>query len=220
MHSTTWTLAGAGLVFVTYVVKEIFSEQLKDVSGALSDAESLYTLHQDSDLLWIKLAKVETQVATVRDKVESASTPGAGTWVNRLHNAHENVKDLMTNARIWFEQTSRLVEKLSSRHKGLLLARDALANEIKNVQGEVEKLKLPTTPAEEAAQAALIVKVTTLQIKIGALAEEAQTTVRAAQHRAEIQYKWFTRLSYLLYAMGWGLALYAQLHGEELFKVG
>lgn len=158
MHSTTWTLAGAVLVFVTYVVKDIFSEQLKDLSDALSDADSVYTLHQDSDLLWIKLAQVETQVATVRDKVESAATPGAETWVNRLHNAHANVKDLMTNARIWFEQTSRLVDKLSSRHKDILAARDELATEIKNVQSEVEKLKLPTGPEEEAAQAALIVK--------------------------------------------------------------
>ena len=66
----------------------------------------------------------------------------------------------------------------------------------------------------------LIANVTTVQIKIGTLADQVLLTVRTAQRRAETQYKWFTRMSYLLYAIGWGLALYAQLHGEELFKVG
>jgi hypothetical protein len=99
MHSTAWTLVGAALVFVTLVVKDIFSEHLKELSEALSDAESVYTIHQDSDLLWIKLAALETQIATLRDEVESASTTGAKTFVNRLRNANGNVRDLMSNAK-------------------------------------------------------------------------------------------------------------------------
>jgi hypothetical protein len=64
------------------------------------------------------------------------------------------------------------------------------------------------------------VKVATLQIRIGTLADQVLQTVKSAQKRAESKYKWCTRVSYLLYAIGWGLALFAQLHGAELFKVG
>jgi hypothetical protein len=149
MHSTTWTLVGAGLVFVTFVVKDIFSEQLKELGDALSDAESVYTIHQDSDLLWIKLAALETQIATLRDKVESASTAGAETYVNRLHNANSNVRDLMSNAKIWFEQTSRLLERLPSPDESVLAARDEVVAEIANVENEVKAMKAPTGPVEE-----------------------------------------------------------------------
>ncbi|MGA2608324.1 MAG: hypothetical protein ABSH01_12825 [Terriglobia bacterium] len=235
MHSTTWTLLGAGLVFLTFVVKEIFSEHLKDLGGALNNAESVYTLHQDSDLLWAKLMEMEAQLAALEDKLDPAGPVSGKTVTNRLQNAIKMVGDLMSNSKIWFDQVSRLLERLPSRHKSLRIARDQLATEIKKVEDAVKAAKAAsgsTTPGKDSPNQAAgisdkvgevleLVNVTILQVKIAVFTDQVLETVRTAQKRADSQYKWCARTSYLLYAIGWALALIAQLHGGgDILKVG
>lgn len=235
MHSTTWTLLGAGIVFLTFVVKDIITEHLKATSEALNEAESVYTLHQDSDLVWTKLIALETQLAALEDKLDPANPLSVEKTTRRLHHDIKRVGDLTSNAKIWFEQVSRLLEKLPSRYKSLRIARDQLATEIKTVEDSVKAAKAASgreapgkgSPSQsdafsdEMREKLQIVNVSILQVKIGVFTDQVLQTVGTAQKRAETQYKWCTRASYILYAIGWTLAFVAQLRGAgDLLKVG
>jgi len=235
VRNTAWTLVGALVVFLTYVVKEIFRERLKNISESLTSTENIYTIHQDTDVLWEKLMSLESQLAALGSQGGRADPASSANIAKLIQRNAKTLSERVSNASIMFDQTSRLLDKLPSRQRHLRSERDRLAIELEDMKKAVKATETavghtatgagsadPLKTLTELAQQSLpIVQAGLVQIKIAVLSDQVLETARSARKGAETLYTYCTWASYLLYAIGFTLALLAQLRGAgEIFKTG
>jgi hypothetical protein len=70
---TGLVIAGALVVFLTFVVKEEIRDELKDLRDSLAAAESLYTIEQDIRIVELHTFTLEEQASTIEIRQRSAA---------------------------------------------------------------------------------------------------------------------------------------------------
>lgn len=213
MHAETWILVGALIVFATFVFRDGFREYLKDISDSLTAAENLYAI-QDNDILVQNIAALQEQVSVLSDKIDGKNVPSQNDYPAVVTRDSQRLKDLIMHLQIMFQRASRLVDKLPSNQKPIRKQRDELRAKIERMTAEIKNRAVDPDPHKQLIlQKVEIMKVATLQIEALVFTDGVLDTTRRIQFAAESLYGYCKRVSYLLYTLGWGLALFGRLRG-------
>jgi hypothetical protein len=107
------TIAGALVVFLTFVVKEQIRDYLKDLKDSLAAADSLYTIEQDIKTVELHTFALEEQggAAQIRQRVATAGNPATLQYPREIKITIAMMKERDALLQGDFERVSRLAER-------------------------------------------------------------------------------------------------------------
>jgi hypothetical protein len=232
-HRRWFTFIGAIIVFVTFVAKEVLSDNLKDLVGALENAQTLFELRGDNSTIRNQILDVKVRISDMYDKV---MTPAPGS---------EAVRDIGQNLNVIFENDDQLrlidptlanldelVGKLPANGERkeavmrcqteLQRAREASAQAKAKIDtlGSGRKFQVhppPFTNEEQGQLAAAIGAMAGAQRTVWQDVQDSTLKIfkeaREYKEEKELQYKHWTWASYGLYTLGWAFGLAGRFYG-------
>jgi hypothetical protein len=221
-HSTFFALVGAFVVFVTFVVKDLLRDNLKDLASALAETQLGFILRQDNLMLSDKLDLLDTRVDDLQQRSTQGKLALSKKEIQTLHMIYVG-QGINRMSRLELDHIQPLVQKVSNPEQ--------LAQRIKTLNQELDALDstastLVRSFRESHGQQKDWQKnydATSEWITCGQQAESKATkvvsdTLNAAEidlGRDEHRLKRYTSFSYALYTLGWAVALLGKLYGAE-----
>jgi hypothetical protein len=221
-HAKFFILAGAFVVFLTFVVKDLLRDNLKDLANALAETQLAFALRHDNLMLSDKLDQLDTRL----DDLQNQSGPGksvlskkeiqirdmiyVGQGINRmswfeLNHIESLVKKVSNHAQ--FEQRIRTLNQqvgtLNSTGNALALSFQEGMDQHKDSQKNYDAASDWVSNCQQAKS------------KATEVVDETLAAAEIELGRDEQWEKWYTRSSYALYTLGWALALLGKLYGAE-----
>lgn len=232
-HKRWFSFIGAIIVFATFVSKEILRDNLKDLVGALENAQTLFELRGDNASLRNQTFDLRVRILDIYDKVVT-SKPGsefARDVGQNLSSVYE-VEDELRLVEPTLANTAELVGKLppsDERTTALERCRAELKQAhqasaeakvtVENLSASRKFLQHPPPfTNEEQGQLALSVgKAANTGRTVWQDVEQSTLKIfeqaRQFKEEKERQYKHWTLATYVLYTLGWTLGLVGSLYG-------
>lgn len=234
-HGRIVTFLGALIVFMTFVTKDVWRERIKDSSDSLQSDSSFYVLRFDHENLQNQLSRIELQT---RGKGLRLGPNDHGIYYDfafildanarwplyTVRTMQYHLRQLFTTAKLGNKQLEEEMTRQENRWSELQAAADKLSAEMYDqanlgLSGKPEEMDkisgdfaLRTADASYAAHS-LVVE----QSNLGsAVLKEASEK----HEKMEKDYQFYTKLSYFLYTIGWGLGFFGHLIGVEESAAG
>jgi hypothetical protein len=227
------TFVGAGIVLATFVVKDMFSERLKEADDSLDGAQSLYLSQTYSSFMQDDLAYIKQQLdvtlATIQsgkdstethERILSAKAQASDDHLSVLTEYADNLLDRVAKipqeaqrtqeARDLREQCSDLLQKvknLRGQLPGLLAAVNNNPNDPKAL-GNLSDFVAETSPLPKA--------IDSVTVALGKLTKVIVTDLSERKAKIERQYEFTKSLSYVLFIAGWIVGLAGQVLGPAV----
>ena len=227
-QSTTLTIAGAFVVFFTFAVHEGFQERAKDVRDTLSSAESVflvrggagfvsYSLEIQDRVIQRKIKQIAVESAGGKRPVESSALDEA---VILIRSQIASINSGLDNCRRLQDKIAHVsldvIEKMETAESGLRQMRDDEAS-ISAVVSQYSSESKNNVPEEFRSR---IIELGAKSSSVAKLLMDAGDSLDrqadAQQHSNEERLATLTIASYVLYGLGWGLALFGRLKGLEI----
>ncbi|HXM22616.1 MAG TPA: hypothetical protein VN948_15270 [Terriglobales bacterium] len=220
---------GATIVLATFVVKDAWRENLKDLVDSIENAQNVFLIRDDSKAVTSQLRVIEQKI----DRIEQVSTlttkdPFTGIAVNSQMMIFRELQD---NIGTDLDNTARLMDKVPGQEanrnteeelkKGLVSARESFR------QSGVTIARLTPTitpdgvfPAEARqaifdASADLSNKTNDLWTRTHNLSATVLKEAASELQVEERNFTWVKIASYILYVLGWTLTLFGKMFGIE-----
>jgi hypothetical protein len=220
-HSRLLIFLGALIVFITFIIREGLREHLKDLVDSIDSAQGVFVVEQENQQLSQALAELyRLDSATYTNVLTHSPNPGQITlqsvelhWqatyaaIQRLNTECAAARRLLIKVPHEKKQEDDL-ERLQTRT-------DAVANDYKDfipggddqTQPELER-KMNTIWAIEH-------KAFDLETNLQTFTASLLTQSLAIKNKNSEYFEASTWVSYLLYAIGWGMGLIGKLYGLE-----
>jgi len=206
--------AGAGLVLLTFVVREAVREDLKDLIAAIDQGVSVQAAPRDN-------LQLELQIEDIRQTLNRLSSNGG---TEKTRRADLDDKNYMRLAGITANLRD-LVERLPKsdqppfelRLQTIEKTRNALVEEYPTIDDEGSPADSPAIRAQKQAA---------LQNKLGETLDEALNDAYPLQREVleraldvkkseTTYYTWCTRISYVTYSLGWLIGFLGTIFGVK-----
>jgi hypothetical protein len=228
VHAKVLSFVGALIVFSTFVVKEGIREHLKNLSDSISSAESIFLVRTDINELPIYLAYLNSRIGTMENLLTSATKTTAAP---SLATMRETVDLMLANAQRAVTSRDNLSHTIDVLGKN-----EAIMSGLGQISNEVAVLASRSDVVNRAAVAMnqspapnpdgiqhIIGKANEVTnectaLRLERIAPLQKQTIQVAEERRthyEKFYEQSTWLSYLLYAVGWGLGLAGRMFSVE-----
>ena len=213
------TFVGAVIVFFTFVVKDAFREQVKDLADVILSSENMFLLRTDMSRLSLSLEShrrlvEETKPPTTRVQADNDERERMWIYASIDRDSEE------------LDRSSALLDKLPMAIK----RRSAI--ELAGVRQQLQQLKVDVVAKREwygpseggfhlyDPMMNLFGQQLRISSALDALQEHILADSKQAEQRYDQRYKFATWASYILYAVGWGLGLAGRLVGVEAIGGG
>lgn len=229
-------IVGAGIVLVTFVVKEAVRDHFKDLVTSIDGAEGIFLVREDKGLLTNPLRKLNRQMDSVQITLQSRGPQYEpdDAVEDKSYGRMELIAEDHHTLMVSIENVSRLLEEIraeaSARKRVEKLKKD-IDDAFEPYQANISRLVVEEEDAAEnkgddklahdilqtIAKAVQEMESKTIMIsgQCDALATEVFKKAENTRKRDEIFLNIFTWCSYALYALGWGLGLLGKLYGVE-----
>jgi len=211
-------VVGILIVALTYVCRDILAGELKDEADSLHAAQSKAETQSDRSLLSTQFLVLQQQLAalTAKANIPPASKDYSAIILQDTALARQTRSTLDAD----FDGLSKLVDKLSwaDVNGNLRELRDQVRAQVVKTDKDVDEALTPSS--DNDLPRALRVKVAVLEplaTEISVVVFEG-ATMKAADHVQDGLEKiriFLVRLSYVFYAIGIGLAVYAAVSGGK-----
>jgi hypothetical protein len=222
-HHRIIIIIGAFIVFLTFVTKDAIRDQLKEETDSLQSAETLYLSWIRNNDLLVSLDDIETRIGNLQESVEKTSIPNATAknrqtveFVHRINRVTKGLRSLHTALSPLIDKVPAYRQEYETLDKGLIemeARQDEVSNEIQKSEDanrtEEEHIALLNRAFKGMGTSDVYSKVNEFPPKLIA-------TFFEKKERKEKLYKNCTWLSYILYTVGWGLALIGRLAGDGM----
>jgi hypothetical protein len=232
-HKRWLSFIGAVVVFATFVSKEVLRDNLKDLVGALENAQTLFELRGDNSLLRTQIFDLRVRILDIYDKlVTSKPRSDFARDVSQNLSSIYEVDEELRLVEPTLANTAELVSKLPpiAEHtkalgrcrEELKQAREASAEAKSTVQNLSASRKFlphppPFTNDEQGQLVSSVGKAANASRTAWQVVEESTLKIfeEARQYKEdkERQYKHWTWATYVLYTLGWTLGLVGSLYG-------
>jgi len=222
------TFLGALIVFSTFVVKEGIREQLRSTSESVNTAQSIFLVRSDMNELSIYMAYLNTRIGALNSGGTSSNSKITGPTLSTMR---DNVDLMLANrqragasrdnlarmfAKLEFkENTKSKLDLVNSKVEELNAKADVVnsrAIELNNSRSEdVSKINWIILKATEVSAGYTSNRFDTVEPLQKEMIDAAERRSKKYEHL----YSQATRLSYVLYALGWGLGLLGRIYGVE-----
>jgi len=211
------TVLGAGIVLLTFVVKDVYRDSEKDLVEDISQAESQYQSSSATNETLFQLDTIESGIGRLEkkeiqheltlDDLESLKMANLGYLENNRKNL-ETIRKLADAL-----PTEGIPEGLSVERRVIELYYQIAIERNRNEELWNDKTHTKVWIAEQYGHYwvdiyKITIKVSKLQQKVLARAE-----IELAVRQSEV--KDLTNVGYVLYPLGWALGLVGKLFGKE-----
>jgi hypothetical protein len=233
VHKRWLSFIGALLVFATFVSKEVLRDNLKDLVGALENAQTLFELRGDNASLRTQIFDLRVRILDIYDKLVTSKPRSdfARDISQNLSSIYE-VDEELRLVEPTLANTTELVSRLppnAERTKALDRCRQELQQAhaaSAEAQSTVQNLSAsrkflphppPFTNDEQGQLASAVGKAANASRTAWQDVEESTLKIfeeaRQYKEKKERQYNHWTWASYVLYTLGWTLGLVGSLYG-------
>lgn len=233
------TLFGAVIVFLTFVIKDAIREQVKDAVDSLQMAETVFrntsqdTLHWDLTIdsfreFRDRLEDIQKNIEDMKDRAGAQESSTFQGWdMDTLTEQQNDNTTLLVLDMETLSHVRRMIEKLPVKDTSLfvtsLTSLKARFESLKNVSDkELERVHKMGDFQNKDVTGALGQQLLShwtegeaLRADISGLTAKVLTRLIEQKEADETRLKRYTWLSYVLYAIGWSLALFGRLYGVD-----
>lgn len=209
------TLLGALIVFLTFVVKDAIREQVKDTVDALQAADYQFVSTSENALNLSFATEILRTANAIFHRLTAAPS-------DSLEDSLEDIQPNILQDIATLENLKRLIEKLPGEESSLRNSlqelegrRRALVAGSDNLEKQAKSNKHPTEDEDDSMHDQLDsigTESEDLLSDIGKLNGQALDRLTEIRRSEEQKYHRYTLMSYLLYAIGWSLALFGRLY--------
>jgi hypothetical protein len=210
-HNQLLTLAGALIVFVTFLVKEGKRESLKDLGDSVDASQSAFMIRNDSISTPLQLATIEEEINYILlASPRGSMTEGSRFFMLRRPWALGEGEAVLSRISRSLDNARRLSEKLPQRSELIEKRIHSLNNVIAEYQPDPSPKKIGVRLYSRQAN---FDPLWGLAEQVDALGNEILDDAEEVRVSTERSYAIYTWVSYGLYVLGWGLGLIGRLYG-------
>jgi hypothetical protein len=226
-----FSIVGVGIVLATFVVKDAVREDLKDFVDDLDSASGVFAIRGDFNMIAFQLRVIEQKVDHV-EQLTANPTKDPFTLL-AVNQQAMIIREWLDAAEITIDNVARLSERLSAERT------EFYARSLATIRGQVKVARVAFRAAGVVAATAasrgnpdgtpalldrteIFRANTDAQNKTTTLVNATETISKAIREEAEAlklqkeqRYKTLTIVSYVLFGIGWILALIGRLIGDE-----
>jgi hypothetical protein len=217
-HSRAVSVVGFVIVLLTWAVKEVFQDQLKELRDSISEAQRAEDLGDQRYASSIDQLKVNMRLATLRNQI-AAQQIGGPPAKGDLSEEVSEVFLALSNEEIHFNQLSDTLDKLPGNTEALKQERDQLRSKLENTKTEIHdtaaKAVAAKTPnvANDILVMLGIIKIFIFDLEVIPLQEAVAESAKRVKEAAERRYKECTYAGWLLFILGWAFGLGGAIYG-------
>jgi hypothetical protein len=213
-HHRMLTMAGASLVFFTFVVREGYRDIFKEFAGSFEAAERQYQLQKQLGDIQVELHKIRTLNALISDRVYARDVHL--TVETALNNRIEIVLARLKYLLLSMNNTLGLLDKISVINRRTAAGRALpVLQEIQAQFKSVQEMNANRGPDLEHQLEKVEAKTDELEIKEDEEASNLLAREQAQKDGFEEAYIAYSVLGFILYAVGWALGLLGTWYGIE-----
>jgi hypothetical protein len=232
-HKRWFSFIGAVVVFATFVSKEVLRDNLKDLVGALENAQTLFELRGDNASLRTQIFDLQVRILDIYDKIVTSKPRSdfardVGQNLGGIYEVDEELRLVEPTLANTAELVGKLppsderAKALNRCREELKQAHDASAEAKSTVQNLSASRKFlphppPFTNDEQGQLASSVGKAANASRAVWQDVEESTLKIfeeaRQYKEKKERQYKHWTLATYVLYTLGWTLGLLGSLYG-------
>jgi hypothetical protein len=215
----TLNVASALILLLTYVCKEVLVGELKEVTDSLQTAQSKIDTQRSEGTISFQIMNLREQMELNQAKDERASQDYSATILQDSLLARQALDILNVD----FENVSQLVDKLAfvDVNGDLRRMRDQQREQVAKANKDVNEALMPSTKHDIGRMGRVkvaLIEPLVYELPVVILGSSAMTTAKRVQDLIEKVRRFLTRLSYVFYVIGVGLALYANLSGGKAIQ--
>jgi len=213
-------VAGAAVVFLTFVVKETIRDYLRDLRDSLTAADSLFTVEGDINSIALHMVKLDEDMTAV--SIKRQVNGNSADYSTQIQNTLALLQLRDSALQSDFDRIKRLVEKMPPG------ARESTKNNFSRMDELLMKFHDETERKTEQIKKGPRDSVTLglAQVDLGLLivtdvpilkmGNDILEVARQQEERLDKLYSRYTTFAFILYVIGWGLGLYGALSGTGL----
>jgi hypothetical protein len=224
---------GATIVLATFIVKDAWRENLKDLVDSIENAQNVFLIRDDSKAVTFQLRVIEQKIDHI-EQVSTLTTKDPFTAI-AVNSQMMIFRELQDNIETDLDNTTRLMEKVPGQEanrktveelkKRLVIARDSFRQ-----SGVTIARLIPTVTPDgvfpgQARQAIfdtsvdLSNKTNDLWTRTHNLSATVLNEAASELQVEEKHFRWVKIASYILYVLGWTLTLFGKVFGIEELAV-
>jgi len=209
----------AALLLLTYVVKEVLRENLKELQSSLASAEAQFRTELDQSTISLQIFRVQQQMESLRLEKETGPKDLHRDFSALIAQDTSRARQAEAHLDSSLDSVSRLIDKLPSGARDLRKRRDEVRQEVKKTHEQVGELLKPK-PEQDVIRLVgvkiAIVLALVQELPVAVLGDAALTAAQRLQEAAERLVRVCTWATYILFVVGLGLGLYATLGGHKV----
>lgn len=215
-ESAKLTILSGVIVGLSFLVREILREKLKDLKERIADAEKTFSNETSSQALQAQLSSMQIDMQTANSKAALAKARRTENYSKFVLQDQLNVAQRRAQLRNAEESVLRLLRVLPKRtREANIQLFSPLQTKVKQAMAEAIEVEKASSKRKDWGQLALlkthIMKLALAEIEVALFADGVLKVAKQAREAAEVLYRICNRTWYLLFALGLGLATYANL---------
>jgi hypothetical protein len=208
-------IISALILVLTYFVKDMFKERARDVAASAASAENLYRTESGQSTLSLQLMQIGQQISVLRQVNEPQVVGEERDYSDTIRLDSLRARQMSADLKSEVASLSRLIDGLpSDEAKEFKRRLEQLKPDIEKADQQVEEALKPSAKQDwtRLAQVKIGVVVPLLaRLPVLILGDAVLTSIQRTRESAERLYRFSQWASYVLYAIGVALGLYAAL---------
>ena len=213
-----FAIASAVIFLLTFIVREILKDNLKDLHDSLAKAESEFRNESGQSLISLQILTSQEQAELVRlqEGKRAGKFKATQDFAALIAQDTGRAQEILAGVNSDFDSASRLIDAFPRRARDLRNLREQVRGPLEKMNVEVRETLKPT-PEHDLSRflAVKVAMISTLleAIPIAVLGDRALTSARRLQDASELLISICSGAIYFLGVLGLLLAVYAAIAG-------
>lgn len=219
-HGRAFSITGLAIVLMTFVVKDVFQDQLKELQDKMAEAQRAEEIDDQTYASSIDQLKVNMRLTELKNELKARQI-GGPTPRSDLPEEVSQVSLALSNEGLHFGNISIALDMLPGNTEALKTRRDelrkklnALGVEISDTGRQSLEAKAPS-PANDILVLLGIIKIASFDFEVIPLQRAVEESAKQIKESAERRYNECTYIGWVLFVAGWILGIGGAIFGWE-----
>jgi hypothetical protein len=217
-HSRAFAITGLVIVLLTFLVKEVFQEKLKELHDSITEAQRVEEEANRDDNAVLDGVQMNMRVGQIQNQLAAARI--GGTIQGRdLRDEITDTAQVLVNAEQRFDRVSNMLDKLPGNTEALKAKRDELGHNLADLKSEVadgiskSQSAKNQGPMNHVLVIAEMLQVLVFDLKLVPLQAAVAQTAKRERDVDEALYDKCNYTYWILHLIGWGAMAIGVLYG-------
>ncbi|MGA3049055.1 MAG: hypothetical protein ABSD67_20640 [Terracidiphilus sp.] len=219
-HSRAFAITGLVIVLLTFLVKEVFQEKLKDLRDSIAEAERTEAEASRDDSAVLDGVQMNMRLGEIQNQLAAARI--GGTVQGRdLRDEISDTVQVLVNTEQRFDRVSKMLDKLPGNTEALKVKRDGLNHDLADLKNEVadgiskSQSAKSQGPMNHILVLAEMLQVLVFDLKLLPLQMAVTETTKRVGDADEALYDKCNYTYWTLHLIGWGIMLIGVILGMK-----